>query len=415
MNMHKKNPWALLDFIPLPQKMSRWTKYGLTSILVFVFILLCIPSGSSDNGYIDRMKQFSPVNKARELYKKDGPRAASEYVSFYQSLPGYQANQELNQIKAEAEQHRSSWTYMAAEFGRGLIGMDHHEDYSSLTSSIAAYVPYLSDARDILTHGKGLYEHWNKFQNNENINSLELGLDGVGLAASLWGLIPGIGHAGDPIKQSTGVLRKCVSLMSNGVKTYVMQVFNKAFKFISKSGILDIKMSDFGDLTKLVENKKGQFNEAMNLVAGSFKELQPLINLALDNWGAASAVLSTASTPEELKSYINIANRIDKNNEDILKFGGKAALQAASRLEKAGGFNINLLKSAMLYGDAGLEAVGNIPAEELLAPSPKAESSFGFWRLALLVIYVLFAALMIARIWRPEGISGNVNAQSGRS
>lgn len=410
MNTHKRNLLTLLEFIPLPKKMSRLTKYVLTSILVIVFIFLCIPSKSNENGYIARMKQFSPVTKARNLYEKDGPRAASEYVSFYQSLPGYQANEELSKIKAEAEKHRSSWSYMAEEFGRGLIGMDHHEDYSSITSSIAKYVPYLSDARGIFTHGKGLYEHWNKFQNNENINSLELGLDGVGLAASLWGLIPGIGHAGDPVKQSTGVLRKCVSLMSNGVKNHVMQVFNASFKYISKSGILDIKVSDFSDLSKLVENKKGQFNEAMNLVAGSFKELQPLINLALDNWGAASTVLATASSPEELESYINIANRIDKNNEDVLKFGGRAALQAASRLEKAGNFNVDLLKSAMLYGDAGLDAVGNIPAEELTAHPLNAGSSFGFWRLALLAIYTLFAALLIGRIWRPERVSAQTGA-----
>lgn len=412
--MSRINLQTIIDFIPVPRKPVLGVKYIFTGILVFIFILLCIPSGSGESGYIARMKEFSPVVKAREIYDKEGPKAASEYVTFYQSLPNYRPDNALAAIKEEAEKQRSSWSYKAGEIGRGLIGMDQHEDYANITSTISQYVPYLSDARSIFAHGKGLYEHWNKFQNDESIDSLALGMDGIGLAASLWGLIPGVGHAADPVKSSTDTLRKCVGMMSSGVKNYVMQVFNKVFKFIGQSGILEIKASDFSQLSKLVDSKKEQFSEAMTLTGAALKELQPLTNLALDNWNAAAAVLANASTPEELNRYINIAARIDKSNEDIMQFGGSAALQAASRMDREGRFDVNLLKSAMLYGDAGLEAVGNIPAAEILAYPLRASSGFGFWRMALLAVFGLYVVLALIKIWRPEWLS-EIAARTGKN
>lgn len=379
-------------------------KIIFTLILAIIFGLLCIPGESPYNKYIARMKEYSPASRAESLFERDGPRAASEFAAFWLSLPNADANAQvasrLKSVMNEAEARRGDWSYKAEEFGRGLIGMEPHEDYARITTKAARYIPYLSDARYIFTHGKSLYENWKKFQNHENVNGLRLGIDGVGLAVCLYGLIPGVGRAADPVKTSTAILNKCLGVMRNEIKDYVLKLFQPAFKFIQKSELLEINASNLAGLSSLVARKSNQFDEAVALIGSALTRLQPLITLCLENWDAARLVLENASSPEELCGYINIANKIDKSDVAILKYGGGNALSAACRLENGGEFNINILKSAMLYGDAGLEAVGNIPDDVFLEYPLRVKSRYSPLRITILALYAICASLAIIRIWR---------------
>ena len=378
-----------------------------TLILAIIFGLLCIPAESPYNAYIERMRDYSPVSRAEALNEKDGPRAASEFAAFYLSLPNADADERvasrLKSVMDAAEARRGDWSYKTAEFGRGLIGLNPHEDYARITSKAAGYIPYLSDARYIFTHGKSLYENWTKFLNNENVSALRLGIDGIGLAVCLYGLLPGIGHAADPVKTSTAILNKCVGVMRKEMKDYVLKLFQPAFKCIQNSKLLEINASNLSGLSATVKTKANQFEEALALINSALNRLQPLIKLCLDNWDTARLVLENASTPEELSAYINIANKIDKNDVALLKYGGGSALQAAFRLEKDGDFNINILKSAMLYGEPGLEAVGNIPNEVFLEHPLRTISAYSPLRLTLLALYGICATLAIIWVWRSPG------------
>lgn len=390
-----------IKYIPVPKFYTLKAKFIFSFILISIFILLCIPFNQKNNKYIKKMEEYSPEIEAETLYKNEGPRMASEYIDFYKSLPNAKFNEKLNDIKNQAEKQRSNFSYKAEEFGRGLIGMDNHEDYAKITSKVAGYVPYLSDAQAIFKHGKGLYNNWNKFQKNENVNSVELGLDGIGLVASLYGLLPGVGHAADPVKKSTAILRNCMGIMKNEIKSYILHIFSNVFKFIGNSKILDINAKNFNQLSEIVASKKEQFNEAITLTDSALKQIQPIINLSINNWDAASIVLKNASTPEELNDYINIVNKIDKDNKDILKFGGFNALNAAYRLDKEGNFDINIIKNAMIYGDAGLDAIGHIPSKNFLTNPLSSKKSFSTWRIAIICIFGIYIIMSLIKIWFP--------------
>lgn len=403
--MPQMNIKNFLEYVPAPANASPKIRLLFSAILVIVFIFLCIPFASNDkyNKYIEKMIKFSPVKEAQSLYEKNGPRAASEYVSFYQSLPNYKKNESLNKIKEKAEEHRGQWVYIAEEFGRGLIGMKPHEYYAETVSHISGYVPYLSDVKDIVAHGRGLWNNWNKFKNNENVDALQLGIDGIGLTASLCGLIPAAGHAADPVKKSAGILRKCVEIMTNELKTYILQLFKNVFNYIMKSGLLETDIKSYNQLSGMLAAKKNQFEEAMTLAEGAMKQLYPLLNLAAHNWGAASLVLQNAKSPEELKNYIDLVTQMDKTNPKILEYGGSNALKAAARLEKEGALNMREIENAMAYGQAGLEAVGHIPARYFSASSLKIEKGgLSGARKIILFIFGLYSLLALIKIWRPQ-------------
>lgn len=347
---------------------------------------------------MQKIINYNPVTQANEILETGDKKKASEFIAFYQSLPGVKKNKNLEALKNEIDKERSKLTYKAKEIAKASLGFEHHEDYAGKVGSVMGRVPYISDAQTIISTSRELYKDYDDFKQGKPVDTLHLGLTSVGLASALYGLLPGVGHAADPVKKSTGILSKSVKFMKKKLRTSIIALFQPVFQAIRNTGILEIKYNNINNIKKAVEEKKSQFAEVMGMAKESFKILLPYTKVAVTNWPIAAVAVASSSSVDQLNANIKLASEIDADDAGIIQFGETAALEAGARLQAKGEFSVNALKSAMRYGPEGLALLGKVSPDKLEKTVKKAK----MLHVILPVAYgclILFSILVICKTW----------------
>ncbi|MBD5557754.1 MAG: hypothetical protein HDQ92_04165 [Desulfovibrio sp.] len=375
----------ILPYVPTPKKSSRRGKIVFSSVLALIFLFLCVPLKSEKNPYVEEMRTFSPAKQAEE-YKKVGPEEVLAYAAFYQSLPNAKQDAALEQIKAEAEVKSSSLTHKAKKYGKVA----------------AEFVPGVSDVGDLISHGQSLYGHWQKFQNDESVNTFLLALDSTGLVLDIAGFMPANQTVTKPAKKAMTPIRKAWAKIKPEVKEYIFKLFKPVFAAISRSGLMDFTSSELAHPTALYNAKKDQFNQVKMLTKAAFDNLGPILVLSVKNEPLAEVVMLNSTSPEEVEANLKLANELTNEYMDILKFGGPEAFRAAVRLKERGELDPQVLKAAMSYGPAGLKAIGHVPSSDILKGDFSSRRAYSWLQILLLVLYIPYFCLAMIKIWRPE-------------
>lgn len=392
----------ILPYVPTPGNSSRRGKILFSSILALIFLFLCVPLKSVKNPYAEGMLAFSPAQQAREIYDMGGPKEAWDYIVFYQGLPNVKRDAELEKIKAVAEAHRGSWTYRAEELGRGAIGANTHEEYSTKFKGAVSFVPGLAEVGNLMADGQNIYGHWRKFKNDESVNTFLLALDGAGLVLDIAGFVPANKIVTKPAKKAMTPIRNAWAKISPEVKNYIFNLFKPVFAAIAQSNLMEFKRSDLANPASFYESKKNQFNQVVALTKTALGNLGPILALSAKSEPIAEVVMLNSQTPQELEINLELANRFTKEDMPILKFGGAEALRAAARLKERGELDPQVLKAAMSYGPAGLNAVGHMSAADIIKGDFSPRRAYSWLQILLLVLYIPYTCLAMIKIWRPE-------------
>lgn len=392
--------WAYVPGMPTA---SIAIKIGLSIIILGICVFLLIPVPYKNYDLVKQTLTYSPVKQVRDYYAELGPKAAFDFINFYESLPGVVQNPELMRIKEEANSERSRWTYIGKELGLGLLGMKPHENYAKYAKSAVKFVPYANDIHSASEYANELIQEYRNYKNGTNIDMLHLGVASLGLIEVAIGLLPGDNPTINKLKPQTHALLDSLKMLNPKLRDEVANVLNPIFNKIEKSDLAQDK--DGNALVQIIKDKSSQFMTILKQAEDCLNNFQGLVNLEKKNENLVPVVVSSSTNFNELKENSELAEEIAKLNPDVLLYGGDAALQAANRLKNEGKFDIKTLEAAMKYGQAGLKTVGIIPINQLEKEikniSDNHSASHFRFPLIIILLIIVVSIVFLAKTWIP--------------
>lgn len=393
----------LRNFLYTVSNLKPAVKLGVSALLAVILIFLLLPVSHKPDAEIRKILAYSPATEAAAYYERQGPKAAYDFITFYESLPGVTADAQLNAIKQKAEEERSSWLYMGKEFGAGLIGLEHNETYAKWANTVVTFVPYGTDVQQATKYANELLQEWNNYKNGAEVDMLHLGVATLGLVEVCLSLLPGDNPTINKLKGQTNALLNSLRPMNAKLRKIVTDMLEPALKKLESSGLAD--ETDARSLFKTITNKKNQFLSILDDAEGTLDHFQSLVNLENRNKNLVPAVVAASSNFKELDKNAAVAQEIAKLNPNVLLYGGAAAIAAAERLKAKGQLNIKTLEAAMKYGVPGLNAAGVISMDKLEKEIAQAKTGSCLrprFPLIVTLILILLLGLAAAVLWRPN-------------
>lgn len=402
----KNNPTGsmanLIRYIPGMPNASIAVKCGLTAILVAICLFFMIPVSSQPDPMVKEILSYSPAAEAENIYEKNGPKAAFEFVNFYENLPGAIKSPQLDVIRQKANEERASLSYVTKEVGSALLGMEHHENYARLTQSAVGLVPYGRDLQLAGKYANEIIKEWKNYKSGQDIDTLRLGVATLGLVEVAISLLPGDNPTVSRLKAQTNVLLESLKVMNGKLRDVVSGILKPVLQTLEKSGLN--QDSSGQELIDMIQTQSKKFMGILDQAETCLNQFQALVNLERKNKDFVPLVVASSSNLNELDTNYKLAQEIAKLNPNVLLYGGVPALQAAERLNAQGTFNIQTLEAAMAYGKYGLNAVGIMSWNQLEKEIEQARAGkTSKFRIpgVLIAIIILASLLIIARTWTP--------------
>ena len=111
----------------------------------------------SKYSYLATVDIIYPNQYAQTLYEREQYRDAQEYIEFYNSVPGIDRSEQLEQIYSQAEEQRHSLKYIASELAKGFVFGVSQEDYGRL-AGFTSEMLVIGDVRDLSKAGYHWYQ-----------------------------------------------------------------------------------------------------------------------------------------------------------------------------------------------------------------------------------------------------------------
>lgn len=403
-NVNQQTIKNALRKVPGAHKYGVKIRIAVTCAIVALCLCLLIPLKNKPDPLIAKMAAYSPASEAESFYAQEGPKAAYDFVSFYQSLPGAKASPELLAVKSRAEAERSSWSYLGKEVGLGLLGLGAHERYAQVAGALTGQIPYASDAREIAKYARELTREWENLQSGKGIDALHTGLAALGLTQAVVSLLPNDMPYIKSLQQTTNSLMEATRYMNGQLKDAILKYLDPIFNLIRKSGLEKIGDMSTGEILAFAEEKQSQLFAAMNEIEDKLDEFDKFGRLSQKSQLLSGVVAAASDNMAELEANSAVASDLNRINPNILLFGGPEALEAANRqIKSQGKISAGELEAAMVYGTAGLEAVGKLPVDKL-GQYVKEGTTGSHFILPFFVIILIWiaAALIILRTWWRE-------------
>ena len=132
------------------QKIEKYIKYGILFSSLFTVLAIAVDQFVfSKYSYLATVEIIHPNQYAQTLYEKEQYRDAQEYIEFYNSVPGIDKSEQLEQIYLQAEEQRHSLKYIASELAKGFVFGVSQEDYGRL-AGFTSEMLVIGDVRDLL-------------------------------------------------------------------------------------------------------------------------------------------------------------------------------------------------------------------------------------------------------------------------
>lgn len=398
-----------LYFIPSYRNFGLITKITVTIFLAGICGDLFYAKIDQAIPIIKGALSFSPYQYAEDLYKEGKLKTAYNYIQFYETIPGIDAKK-FADLKEKIESGRDITTlqgikHHAGEALKSAKGEESDEIYSSVVSTAVDFTS-IGDIRE-------LYKEWNNYSKNNDVDKLNAGMAGIGLAMTIGELVPGTIALIEPLKKPLTMIRKSLKTMSSSLKKSIKKIFEPLIESIAKSKIFkNIDWTSLKSIRSSVTSKSDEFVNIAKKSKNVFGELGDFVPLAMKNPSAVPDVIKYSSNIEELKSFSKVAMTMGEESSSILRFGGKNALEAGVELTKKGVKDQSIIKKSMRYGKSGLKAVEKgismkriTKAVDLLNNSFTLLKLFMFtWLLSqipwlMAFVIWLFLGLVIAKSW----------------
>lgn len=400
----KKYFVKIFEYVPGFNKINKKLKVPITAIIILICFLILIPKSNKINPLIQEMLNFSPVKTAEEYLKQQGPKAAYDYINFYENLPGVTHNEELNIIKEKAKKERKSIKYIGKELTFGVLGLEHHEAYAKVVNAVSGMIPYSKDAKDLAKNVSALASEWSKYKTG-NVDMLHLGLAGLGVAEIIASFLPVDIPGLHKIKMATNTLLDNTRFMNENLKKIITQTFDPVFDSLKKSDV--INDPEAKNLITNISGKKEKILSILDATQEGMDQFQSFVNLSGKHKNITPIVAASSSDISQLDQYSDIAIELSKENKDLVLFGGEEVLKAAMYQKTHGGINVNQLLSAIRYGPAGLNALVKLNEKKIQNEFKIAQSKIKYRPLLpipIIILIWLISSLIIIKTWMFNSI-----------
>ena len=332
----------MLVFVPSFEKKSLISRILHSLVLAFfIGLIISVKCNTVQQAIMDALF-YDPVEHAQNLRDERRLFAASEYLTFYESIPGVSISQEFRTLKTQIDTERNTFGYITQETCKGLFWGESEETYGISAEAITEVLAF-GDVR-------ALYGEAKHYVNNEEVDPVNVTLSVLGLMLSAVQTGPQAAIV-TPLKSVATLLRKSVLLMSKplraGIRRMLQPIINNREAITSSL-------------------KRGEVHpELSGVVAECRSAFEGITALTQSNPRAALQVIRLTDDVRDLNKNVILTMRMGEDATQILAHGGKQALETAEQLQKAGRLNGSTLKMSMKYGKAGLEAIKDITIEEL--------------------------------------------------
>ena len=305
------------------QKLEKYIKYGILFSSLFTVLAIAVDQFVfSKYSYLATVEIIHPNQYAQTLYEKEQYRDAQEYIEFYNSVPGIDKNEQLEQIYLQAEEQRHSLKYIASELAKGFVFGVSQEDYGRL-AGFTSEMLVIGDVRDLSNAGY----HWYQEGELDDFEKFIAAISAINVGIALISIGPQI---------TTGVMAK--------TGTSILKVAHRT---------KNLTLPFIKNIIEIAKNK--------TLIKTTIEPLKHLCEFAKTKGITATmSVLSRVDSFTHLSAVLKAAVALGDDMVMLLKYGGKNLFALIDK------FGSPTVKRFAVYGEGAVNLLEKVPAGKLL-------------------------------------------------
>lgn len=305
------------------QKLEKYIKYGILFSSLFTVLAIAVDQFVfSKYSYLATMEIIHPNQYAQTLYEKEQYRDAQEYIEFYNSVPGIDKSEQLEQIYLQAEEQRHSLKYIASELAKGFVFGVSQEDYGRL-AGFTSEMLVIGDVRDLSKAGY----HWYQEGELDDFEKFIAAISAINVGIALISIGPQI---------TTGVMAK--------TGTSILKVAHRT---------KNLTLPFIKNIIEIAKNK--------TLIKTTIEPLKHLCEFAKTKGITATmSVLSRVDSFTHLSAVLKAAVALGDDMVMLLKYGGKNLFALIDK------FGSPTVKRFAVYGEGAVNLLEKVPAGKLL-------------------------------------------------
>lgn len=305
------------------QKIEKYIKYGILFSSLFTVLAIAVDQFVfSKYSYLATVEIIHPNQYAQTLYEKEQYRDAQEYIEFYNSVPGIDKSEQLEQIYLQAEEQRHSLKYIASELAKGFVFGVSQEDYGRL-AGFTSEMLVIGDVRDLSKAGY----HWYQEGELDDFEKFIAAISAINVGIALISIGPQI---------TTGVMAK--------TGTSILKVAHRT---------KNLTLPFIKNIIEVAKNK--------TLIKTAIEPLKHLCEFAKTKGITATmSVLSRVDSFTHLSAVLKAAVALGDDMVMLLKYGGKNLFALIDR------FGSPTVKRFAVYGEGAVNLLEKVPAGKLL-------------------------------------------------
>lgn len=305
------------------QKIEKYIKYGILFSSLFTVLAIAVDQFVfSKYSYLATVEIIHPNQYAQTLYEKEQYRDAQEYIEFYNSVPGIDKSEQLEQIYLQAEEQRHSLKYIASELAKGFVFGVSQEDYGRL-AGFTSEMLVIGDVRDLSKAGY----HWYQEGELDDFEKFIAAISAINVGIALISIGPQI---------TTGVMAK--------TGTSILKVAHRT---------KNLTLPFIKNIIEIAKNK--------TLIKTTIEPLKHLCEFAKTKGITATmSVLSRVDSFTHLSAVLKAAVALGDDMVMLLKYGGKNLFALIDK------FGSPTVKRFVVYGEGAVNLLEKVPAGKLL-------------------------------------------------
>lgn len=305
------------------QKIEKYIKYGILFSSLFTVLAIAVDQFVfSKYSYLATVEIIHPNQYAQTLYEKEQYRDAQEYIEFYNSVPGIDKSEQLEQIYLQAEEQRHSLKYIASELAKGFVFGVSQEDYGRL-AGFTSEMLVIGDVRDLSKAGY----HWYQEGELDDFEKFIAAISAINVGIALISIGPQI---------TTGVMAK--------TGTSILKVAHRT---------KNLTLPFIKNIIEIAKNK--------TLIKTTIEPLKHLCEFAKTKGITATmSVLSRVDSFTHLSAVLKAAVALGDDMVMLLKYGGKNLFALIDK------FGSPTVKRFAVYGEGAVNLLEKVPAGKLL-------------------------------------------------
>lgn len=305
------------------QKIEKYVKYGILFSSLFTVLAIAVDQFVfSKYSYLATVEIIHPNQYAQTLYEKEQYRDAQEYIEFYNSVPGIDKSEQLEQIYLQAEEQRHNLKYIASELAKGFVFGVSQEDYGRL-AGFTSEMLVIGDVRDLSKAGY----HWYQEGELDDFEKFIAAISAINVGIALISIGPQI---------TTGVMAK--------TGTSILKVAHRT---------KNLTLPFIKNIIEIAKNK--------TMIKTTIEPLKHLCEFAKTKGITATmSVLSRVDSFTHLSAVLKAAVALGDDMVMLLKYGGKNLFALIDR------FGAPTVKRFAVYGEGAVNLLEKVPAGKLL-------------------------------------------------